>query len=290
MPSPTPSTRVGKPPVRSQVHQTAALFKGKSHYAGWLADNERNHRDIFRYVWSVHCAQQFQLFLEHKYSSIAALNQAWKSSYASFDDLVARKPDPLIRDGAMYRDFRLFSREILRQFNSTILRIVHEEDPGRLVFTNRFMIGEARDVFENLDLYSGYDAVAVDVYPSNLTSGMDPGEREYLALLHQRTGKPLLVTEWSVPARDSRLYENYARLDWSFPQTVATQQQRARQAAEFLAELYNLPFVIGAHWFAWSDIDTKQRQANRGLFKANNEPWPELQESLTNVIRDIGNR
>ena len=62
-------------------------------------------------------------------------------------------------------------------------------------------MGEARDVFENLDLYSGYDAVAVNIYPSNLTAGMDPGERQYLTLLHERTGKPLLVTEWSVPAR-----------------------------------------------------------------------------------------
>ena len=83
----------------------------------------------------------------------------------------------------------------------------------------------------------------------------------------------------------SGLYENYAHLDWSFPQIVATQQQRARHAAEFLTGLYNLPFVIGAHWFTWSDIDSPQRQANRGLFKANNDPWPELQESLTNVIQ-----
>ena len=96
---------------------------------------------LFRYVWSEHCAQQFRAFLERKYSSIGLLNQAWKASFSSFDDLAARKPDPLFRDGAMYEDFRLFSREILRKFNSTVLRIIHEEDPGRLVFTNRFMNG-----------------------------------------------------------------------------------------------------------------------------------------------------
>jgi hypothetical protein len=273
--------------LRKKVHESAVLFHDKPYYAGWMADNERHHQDIFRYVWSTHCAEHFRGFLEHKYSSIAALNQAWKSNFASFDALIAARPDPLIREGAMYEDFRLFSREILRTYNSTILRIIHQEDPGRLVFTNRFMIGEARDVFENLDLYSGYDAIAVNAYPSNLSAGMAPGEREYLTLLHERTGKPLLVTEWSVPARDSGLYENYAHLDWSFPQTVATQQQRARQAAEYLAQLYDLPFVIGAHWFTWSDIDTKERQANRGLFKANNQPWTELQEALAGVIRDM---
>jgi len=273
--------------VRKRVHETAALFKGKAYYAGWMADNERDHRDLYRYVWSAHCAQQFRIFLAAKYSSIDALNHAWKATFASFDDLITRKPDPLVREGAMYQDFRLFSREILRQFNSTILRIIHEEDPGRMVFTNRFMLGEARDVFENLDLYSGYDGVAVNVYPSNLASGVDPGQRQYLTLLHERTGKPILVTEWSVPARDSGLYGNYAHLDWSFPQTVATQQERARQAGEFLTQLYNMPFVIGAHWFTWSDIDTKERQANRGLFKANGDPWPALQEALAAAIKDL---
>jgi len=270
--------------VRKRVHEYAVLFHGKSYFAGWMADNERSHRDIYRYVWSPHCSLEFGAFLARKYSSIDALNQAWKANFASFKDLVDRKPDALIREGTMYQDFRLFSREVLRKFNSTILRIIHEEDPGRLVFTNRFMIGEARDVFENLDLYGGYDGVAVNVYPSNLVPGIDPGEREYLEILHRLTGKPLLVTEWSVPARDSGLYENYAHLDWSYPQTVATQPQRARQAAEFLAQLFNTPFVIGAHWFTWSDIDTRERQANRGLFKANGDPWPELQESLAHVI------
>ena len=142
-------------------------------------------------------------------------------------------------------------------------------------------------IFATYDLPFGRDQAFASKRLRWADYAVDPGEREYLTLLHERTGKPLLVTEWSVPARDSGLYVNYAHLDWSFPQTVATQQQRGRQAAEFLTQLYNLPFVVGAHWFTWSDIDTKERQANRGLFKANNDPWPELQDALTNVTKDI---
>jgi hypothetical protein len=270
--------------VREKVHETAVLYKDKPYFAAWMASNERTHTDLYRYVWSPHCTEQFGIFLEHKYGSIDALNTAWKSRYASFDDLLAHKPEPDVIDGAMYEDFRLFSREILRKFNDTIVRIIHEEDPGRLVFTNRFMIHEIRDVIDNLDLYSGFDGIAVNIYPSNDVWGLDPGEREYLTLLHERTGKPLIITEWSVPARDSGLYDNPANLDWSFPQTLATQQQRARQAATILAEFYNMPFVVGAHWFSWTDFDTKQRQANRGLFKPNYQPWPELQGALKNLI------
>lgn len=276
--------------MRKKVHETALFFKDKPYFPAWMAGNERTHTDFYRYVWSPHCTVQFGVFLEHKYGAIGALNQAWKSNYSSFDDLLSHKPEPLVSQGAMYEDFRLFSREILLKFNDTMLRIIHEEDPGRLVFTNRFMIHEVRDVIDNLDMYKGFDGIAVNIYPSNDVWGLDPSEREYLTLLHERTGKPLLITEWSVPARDSGLYDDPAHLDWSFPQTVATQQQRARQASAILAQFYDMPFVVGAHWFSWTDFDTKQRQANRGLFKANSEPWAELQASFKQLIASMGSQ
>jgi hypothetical protein len=270
--------------AREQIRETALLFKNKPYFMAWMASNERTHYNLYNYVWSPDCTIKFGLFLEKKYVSIDALNKAWKSHYSSFADLLKQKPQPLVIEGAKYEDFRLFSREILRTFNETILRIIHEEDPGRLVFTNRFMIHEVRGVFDNLDLYKGFDGIAVNIYPSNAVWGFDKGEREYLTLLHTLTGKPLIICEWSVPARDSKLYDNPARLDWSYPQTVATQQQRASHSARVLAELYNMPFVVGAHWFSWADFDSKQRQSNRGLFKANNQPWPELQEALKDLI------
>jgi hypothetical protein len=275
--------------VRAQIRETAHLFKDKPYFMGWMAANERTHYNLYSYVWSPCCAVQFGLFLEHKYVKIDALNKAWKSQFSSFADLLKQKPEPLVIEGAKYEDFRLFSREILRTFNETLLRIIHEEDPGRLVFSNRFMIHEVRGVFDNLDLYKGFDGIAVNIYPSNAVWGFDKGEREYLTLLHTLTGKPLIICEWSVPARDSKLYDNPARLDWSYPQTVATQQQRASQTSMVLAELYNMPFVVGAHWFSWADFDSPQRQSNRGLFKANSQPWPELQGAMKDLILRMEN-
>ncbi len=265
---------------RERVRAIAALVRGKPYYGGWFVDNEREHRDIHRFVWSPRSAEQLRGFLERKYGQIARLNSAWTTSFESFDDLMRKKPDPVARTGAMYEDFRLFSRQIIRRFNQTVLRIVREEDPGRLVFSNRFMLGEQRDVLDNLDLYRDFDAIAVNNYPANVTPGLDLADRQILELIHQRTGRPIIIGEWSVPALDSGLYDNPKRLDWSYPQTVENQTQRARQAARFLADLYNLPFVIGAHWFTWSDYDSPTRQANRGLFKANGEPWRELQDAV----------
>ena len=269
--------------IENRVRDTLAIVRDQPYFAGWFADNEREHRDLHRYVWSPRCAAAFRRFLEHKHATIATLNAAWGASFASFDDLIAKRPDPVVRAGAMFEDFRRFSREILRELNATVLRTIRAADPGRLVLSNRFMIGEIADVLENLDLYRDFDVIAVNVYPANLTAGLDCAERQLLEEVHRRSGRPILIGEWSVPALDSGLYANPARLDWSYPQAVDTQTQRARQAAQIQADLFNLPFVIGAHWFIWRDIDTPARQANRGLFRADGRPWPELAQALAEL-------
>jgi hypothetical protein len=99
-----------------------------------------------------------------------------------------------------------------------------------------------------------------------------------------------MTPEWSVPALDSGLYANWDKLDWSYRETVDTQRERARQAARVVSELYNLPFHIGAHWFIWKDVDNETRQANRGLFRSNGEPWTELQDALARVNRLLQRR
>lgn len=269
--------------IETRMRETLAVVRDQPYFAGWFADNEREHRDLHRYVWSPPCAAALRRFLEARHATIAALNTAWGSRYASFDDLIAKKPDPVVRASAMFEDFRLFSREILREFNATVLRTIRAADPGRLVLSNRFMIGEIADVLENLDLYRDFDVIAVNIYPANLEAGLNRAERQFLEEVHRRSGRPILIGEWSVPALDSGLYANPARLDWSYPQAVDTQAQRARQAAQIQADLYNLPFVVGAHWFIWRDIDSPARQANRGLFRADGRPWPELTQALAEL-------
>jgi hypothetical protein len=276
--------------VRRQVKAIAEVVRDRPWFAVWFADNERQHRDLYRYVWARNSARAFGEFLRKRYGSIDRLNRAWKTHFASFEELLKARPEPKLRQGAMYEDFLAFSRQLLRRYNETLLSIIRQEDPGRLVFSNRFMIGEIRDVLENLDLYSGFDGLCVNIYPSNLQPGLGESEVELLKLIHERSGKPILIGEWSVPALDSGLYDNPNALDWSYPQTVGTQTERARQAATILGQLYNLRFIVGAHWFTWRDFDSAVRRANRGLFRASGEPWLELQTSLSRIQGAINTR
>jgi hypothetical protein len=267
------------------VQEIAKLVRGKPWHAGWFADNEISHRDLHRYVYSRHCAEALRAFLEQRYDrEIEELNRAWETDFESFDAIVAQRPEPPGRECTMSGDFRLFAREIVKKYAGVTLGIIREEDPDHLVFSPRLMFGDT----EYVDLYSSYDAVAVNYYPSNDEPGLSGQAESILRYIHERSGRPLIIGEWSIPAVDSGLYNDPEDLDWSWPQTVPTQTDRARQAACLTLDFYNLPFIIGAHWFIWYDFDSEDRRANRGLFKADGEPWVEVIDALAKAHDRIG--
>jgi hypothetical protein len=224
--------------------------------------------------------------LEERYSSIAELNAAWSTNYTSFQNLIGSKPDPELRLGAMYDDFVAFNLVVVQRYVDITLKIIREEDPGRLVFSNRFNLGGVGDWLnaDVMDLFRAYDGIGVNIYPSNNSAGLPGFARQVLDTVHQHTGKPIVIGEWSIPALDSELYENGSKLDWSWPAAVATQAERSQQAAAVTLDYYNIPYLVGAHWFIWADIDSETREANRGLFRADKTtPWAELQTALSDA-------
>lgn len=265
---------------RAKVIDLYRYLEGKSWFAGWFADNELDHDQLPRQVYSPHCAVALKAFLVSRHGSIAALNRAWSTNYPSFDALIAARPDPILPLGAMAEDYRVFAREIVGRYIEVTLRVIRSVDPGRLVFSNRFTASGLGGVSPLLDLYAAYDGIAVNLYPGNQQPGLSANEKAFLQHVHDRTGKPVLVTEWSVPAIDSGLYDGLpSGLDWSWNQALATQGDRGRQAAALTADFYNLPFLVGAQWYTWKDLRA-ERSANRGLLSADGLPWEELLQQL----------
>ena len=145
------------------------------------------------------------------------------------------------------------------------------------------MLGGLCEALDYLDLFAAYDGIALNLYPSNQHPGLSEPEKAVLRMIHEKTGRPILLTEWSIPALDSGLYQNPDKLDWSWEQVVTDQAERAAQAAYVAADHYNLPFIVGSHWFTLRDIDNEKRQANRGLYRSSGAPWPELIQALGRV-------
>lgn len=271
---------------REQVRSRLEHLGDSPWFVGWFADNEASFDGLYRRVYTTHCQAALKAFLETRYSSISELNIAWSTNYTSFQDLIDSKPDPELRQGAMYDDFVSFNLVVVQRFVDITLKVLREEDPGRLVFSNRFNLGGVGDWLEAdvLDLYRAYDGIGVNIYPDNNSAGLPAYARQVLDAVYQHTGKPIVIGEWSVPALDSELYENENKLDWSWPAAVATQAERSRQAAAVTLDYYNIPYLVGAHWFIWADIDSETREANRGLFRADKTtPWSDLQEALSDV-------
>jgi hypothetical protein len=163
-----------------------------------------------------------------------------------------------------------------------------QADPHHLIASNRHNLGGVDHWLPHVDLCASYDLVAVNFYPDNQSPGVGANGLAVLREVGRRSGRPVIIGEWSVPAMDSGLYEQRkAVLDWSFPQAVPTQAIRARQAARVTADFFNEPYIVGAHWFIYDDFDSPKREANRGLVRGDGQPWDELIRQLTAVHREI---
>lgn len=273
---------------RARAQQRAEAVRGKPWFVGWFADNEAGHKQLYRHVYSPHCAQALKAFLSRRHSGIAALNRAWGTGFSSFDDLIAKKPDPAVRRGAMYEDYKRFEREIVRRYIEVTISAWRDADPNHLIVSNRFMLDDVHGWLDVLDLYAAYDAIAVNLYPANQRPGLREDEKAIYRLAHEKTGLPVIVGEWSVPAADSGYYRNPEKLDWSFNELLETQQQRALQASQVSLDFFNMPFVVGSHWFIWMDVVNEQREANRGLFAPDGRPWREVADALAEVHHRMG--
>lgn len=274
----------------SKVSAIKSRTDGEGWFIGYFADNEVSHYDLHRKVYSNYCSQAFKAWLEDRYGNIADLNTAWSTSYTSFDALISAKPDPIMRYGTMYEDFMAFKRVLVQKYvdesKSAFMEVYNNNPP--LLFSNRFTI-DLSDVYDVLDIYAeAYDGIAINCYPGGIQAGLPEWLKETITKAYNISGKPILISEWSVPALDSGLYTNWSTMDFSFPECVDTQVERASQAAAVTAELYNTPYIVGSHWFKWYDINNSSRKANRGLFKSDAiTPWTKLQTSLRNIQETI---
>ena len=275
---------------RNYLSDKTHLFIGKSWFAAWMPDNEMEHEDLYRYVYSSHAGTAFKEFLIERYGIIEELNSIWKTNFSSFNELFEQKPEPKLRTGNMYRDFKIFSRRIVREYARILKKVFREFDPDHMIFTPRFKRSDFPDWVEYIDIYSEFfDATAVNYYPANRQYGLAAECSEQLKEVYLRTGKPILITEWSIPAKDSGLYDNLTNLDFSWNQLVKNQTERAEQAAQVTCGFYNLPFVIGSQWFTWKDYDSPERQANRGLVRSTESIYKELWTPLASAHADIVN-
>lgn len=241
-----------------------SLFK---HFLGELADN--------------HTRQALVAMLKESYSNDFAKLQADFVPSDGVEDFAS-----LERDGSLSLRpqghggpiVAKFVELLADQYYRVTCAAIRKHDPNHLILGDR---------------YPGYcpDAVAiaagrhVDVVSTNYdwpagTDGFLP--RSYLNRLHRLTGKPIIVTEYYAAAAENQSGNPNSR---GLFLVTPDQQTRAAATERRLAAFAELPFVVGAHWFAYADEPPTGRPAdgedyNFGLVDIHNQPYRLLTEGM----------
>jgi hypothetical protein len=141
---------------------------------------------------------------------------------------------------------------------------------------------------------AGFDVIAVNVY-----SGQSTFEEPWLpagfARMHERSGLPVIVSEFSVRARIDG-WSNRGGAGSFVPGSDGTDDQIQRGAyyREQIDQLTRMPFVLGASWHAWSDrylAADEAHQINMGLLRCEvpgsghtaGDRWPEIDERVADT-------
>jgi hypothetical protein len=119
-------------------------------------------------------------------------------------------------------------------------------------------------------------ARSVDVVSTNLNANWNDGTfaRFYLDTLYALAGRPVLIGEFYMTARENR---SGNKNDSSGFPVVQTQRERAAGFRNTMETLLHIPYVIGADWFQYYDEPTMGRDDgenyNMGLVDIHDRPY-----------------
>ncbi len=218
-----------------------------------------------------------------------AFSAGFPSEARSFDDVVDWKELPPPGDDRARAALMAFVERVARRYYETTTAAIRRHDPNHLILGNRF----AGDAPEAAWDWAGRtcDIVTVNIYPrADLQAGRLIGAEDFLRRRFEQVRKPIIITEWSFPALDAK--DSRGRplpSQHGAGMRVDTQAQKARCYAIMQRSLAALPFVVGSHYFMWSDepadgiSSSFPEDSNYGLVSEADEPYAELTATAARI-------
>jgi hypothetical protein len=207
----------------------------------------------------------FKEWLEGKYATPEALNAAWGTAFASWDDFLASTNKPAeTRCGA---DLEAFHTRIAEQYFRVIRDAVKAAAPDKLYLGCRIAWG-APSVYRAAAKYC--DVVSVNIYQRRAAKDLPEGSED----------KPMINGEFHFGALDRGLFHTGL---------VATKSQEERAACyeAFVESCLRHPRYVGTHWFQWRDQALTGRGDGEnyqiGFLTVTDQPYPELVEAARKI-------
>ncbi|MCI0745477.1 MAG: hypothetical protein L0Y58_08740 [Verrucomicrobia subdivision 3 bacterium] len=178
---------------------------------------------------------------------------------------------------------RRFLGLLAERYYSLVHAIIRKYDRRALILGDRYQSFYYPEVARACSRY-------VDAVSSNLNASWNDGlfTRFYVDTLHRLTGKPVLIGEFYLAARENRSGNKNNR--GVYP-VAATQKERAVGFRNTLQSLVKIPCVIGADWFQYYDQPTHGRydgeNFNFGLVDIHDRPYEAL--TTTASALDLAN-
>ncbi|MGQ9514333.1 MAG: right-handed parallel beta-helix repeat-containing protein [Thermoproteota archaeon] len=264
------------------AHKECYTRRDDPYLIGYFTDNElrwspdwRSERHLFDDYLSMPPEspgkKALVKFLEEKYLEIDALNKAWNESFSSFNDILNIRS---IRDvSKLDQDRSDFLEVVSARYSKVCYEAIRRYDKRHLILGCRYATKPPDEVLKGCARY--FDLISINNYSK------EPPLEEFRKI-YELTGLPLIVTEFSFKAMDSGLPNTKGA---GVP--LKTQKERADHYERYVKELLMETYVVGYHWFQYTDEPAEGRfdgeNSNFGIVKIDDEPWEILSDMVAAV-------
>ena len=213
--------------------------------------------------------KKFLSDLKKEYGTVAALNKAWETSFASWDALLKNR-EAIRTTPANKEDFLTFNCSLIHEYYRNIRSAFDSLAPGLLYMGCRFA-GYTPDLVKIGAEYC--DVISYNRYAFTTES----------VVLPEGVDKPVMIGEFHFGATDRGMFHG------SLIETE-TQEKRGEAYVRYVESALRHPNIIGVHWHQYSDQATTGRfdgeDLQVGFTDVCDTPYPETVKRL----RDIGYR
>ncbi len=217
---------------------------------GWRTDGQKTLLEKYAAI-PVEDANKIALkhFFEERYKKdIDQFNKVWETSVKTFEDF-DRAVILKAKTRKQKADANAWAGAVADRYFAVTTKALRMVDPNHLILGVRFAGENPWKVVEACGKYC--DVVSVNIYAKSGTA-----DQTLLDNYYAKTQKPILITEYSYSAMENQSGDpNTKGADVSVP----AQKDRVDHLNQFSHQLLSLPYIVGLHWFEWSDESPQGR-------------------------------
>jgi len=276
--------------VQKMAQDIPAKVIGDPYCIGYFVDNELSwgapgglprlhyglaYSALAQDATASHAKSTIIAMLQHKYSDIVQLNQAWGTHFANWANFKKPYTPPEKINPAMQADFAAFLTAHAEKYFSVVHDALGKADPHHLYLGCRFAVPWRTP--QAVAAAAKYcDVVSFNAYMRDISPALD---------FTKDLEKPCIIGEFHFGALDRGMFHpGLVKAD--------NQNQRAQMFENYVTSVLQSPTFVGCHWFKWSDEPLTGRPMdgenyNIGFVDVTDTPYPEMVASSRKMANKL---